>query len=78
MSITLWFLVVYWILSIICTTYLLIKYPSGNESEEYFTLLDLLLYILISAFFGWLITPIALFSSVKFKRFKNENKKGKR
>jgi hypothetical protein len=61
-------LIIYWIASTIYGVYWISKKLGQLENKEYYTLLDLIAYLLASM----IITPFALliylFNSIKFKR----------
>jgi len=74
------YLISYWILTTIYLMYWFIRnHPIGNDrnddreycdrnDSEYFTLLDILLYILLSMLFAPFAVPLMLLHQIKFKR----------
>ena len=61
-------LIIYWIASTIYGVYWISKKLGKLENKEYYTLLDLIAYLLASMLITPFALPIYLFNSIKFKR----------
>jgi hypothetical protein len=61
-------LLTYWILTTIYGIYWLIKNPSRFDDEEHFTLLDVLANVFPALLLSWIIVPMFILGSIKFKR----------
>jgi hypothetical protein len=58
----------YWILTTAYGVYWCIKNPSWGDDKEYFTVMDVLAYIVPSMIFAPFVIPVALLMQIKFKR----------
>jgi hypothetical protein len=61
------YLIIYWILTTVYGIYWLIKNP-GFHDEEYFTILDALAYLFPALLLSWIVVPMFILASIKFKR----------
>ena len=61
-------LLTYWILTTIYGVYWCIKNPSMYDDEEYFTILDVLANVFPALLLSWIIVPMFILGSIKFKR----------
>jgi len=61
-------LIIYWIASTIYGVYWISKNPRQVEDKEYYTLLDLIAYLLPAMIIAPFAIPLYLSSLIKFKR----------
>ena len=61
-------LLTYWILTTIYGIYWCIKNPSMYDDEEHFTLLDVLANVFPALLLSWIVIPMFILGSIKFKR----------
>jgi len=62
------YLISYWILTTIYGVYWCITNPSILEDREYFTILDIMAYIVPSMIVAPFAVPLMLLNQIKFKR----------
>jgi hypothetical protein len=61
-------LLTYWILTTIYGVYWLIKNPSRFDDKEDFSILDVLGNVFPALLLSWIIIPMFILGSIKFKR----------
>jgi hypothetical protein len=61
-------LLTYWILTTIYGVYWLIKNPSRFDDKEDFSILDVLANVFPALLLSWIIIPMFILGSIKFKR----------
>ena len=61
-------LLIYWILTTIYGVYWLIKNPSRFDDKEDFSILDVLGNVFPALLLSWIIIPMFILGSIKFKR----------
>jgi len=61
-------LLTYWILTTAYGVYWLIKHPSRFDDKEDFSILDVLANVFPALLVSWVIIPIYILHSIKFKR----------
>jgi hypothetical protein len=61
-------LILYWILTTSYGIYWLIKNPSRFDDQDDFTILEVLGKVFPAALLSWILVPIFILASIKFKR----------
>jgi hypothetical protein len=61
-------LILYWILTTSYGIYWLIKNPSRFDNQDDFTILEVLGKVFPAALLSWILVPIFILASIKFKR----------
>lgn len=63
-------LLIYWIATTVYGVYWLIKHPSSRTGADpdHFTVLEVIAHIFPAGLLAWMIVPMMLLHSVKFKR----------
>ena len=61
-------LLTYWILTTTYGVYWLIKNPSRFDDKEDFSILDVLANVFPALLLSWIIVPMFILGSIKFKR----------
>jgi hypothetical protein len=61
-------LLTYWILTTAYGVYWLIKNPSRFDDKEDFSILDVLANVFPALLLSWIIIPMFILGSIKFKR----------
>jgi hypothetical protein len=64
------YLIIYWVLTTIISLIWVIKNPTWENDQVYFTLFDVIGNIFPCALVGWIAVPIGILHSIKFKRNK--------
>ena len=62
------YLIIYWVLTTIYGVYWCITNPSIGDNMEYFTILDILAYVVPSMIIAPFAVPLMLLNQIKFKR----------
>lgn len=60
--------IIYWILSTIVGIVWVIKHPSFGDDKECFTAAEVIGHIFPCALLSWILLPIGILESIKFKR----------
>jgi hypothetical protein len=63
-------ILIYWLVTTIYGTYWLVKNPSARlgEDNQYVTLLEILGKAFLASVLAWVIAPMMLLATIKFKR----------
>jgi hypothetical protein len=61
-------LILYWILTTSYGIYWSIKNPSSFDDQDDFTILEVLGKVFPAALLSWILVPIFILASIKFKR----------
>lgn len=62
------YLIIYWILTTVYGVYWCITTPSIGDDKNYFTLMDILAYVVPSMICAPFVVPIHILGLIKFKR----------
>lgn len=61
-------LIAYWVITTIIGVYWMIKNPTFFEDKRYFSLAEVIAYLLPSMLLAWFLVPFTILTSIKFKR----------